>query len=259
MDFKCIDLSSISTLECLEKLEFDNCEGFTYEHCKAFSKKKFQLKELKLWHDDLDDIYNVDNIYDHLGINLNVIVGIINSLGSETLTKLSFNIITTETINEVKKCFPKIIFLHIRMVSPNYLNLIIPIICDLSLKILHIQMDSYEENSSNLLVEILGDNLKSVEYLYLDVMICSSSFKYFTSNCKVDLKKWIIPYNESLRKDYLTCVNNYQKVHKSLKLLGIDENEDGFCWDNDELEIIDSLKSQGIDIVPSNQLLKLFY
>ncbi|RIA96083.1 hypothetical protein C1645_755967 [Glomus cerebriforme] len=260
MDFKSIDLSSISKLECLEKLEFDNCEGFTHEHYKIFSKKKFHLKELKLWHDDLDDIYDVDNIYDRVGINLNVIVGMIISLGGESLHKLSLNIITSETIKAIKESSPKINFLHIRMISPKYSNSIIPFICDLSsLKILHIQMDSYEVNNGCLLVEILGDYLISVEYLYLNVLICLSSFKYFINNCKVNLKKWIITYNEPLRKDYLICVDNYQKAHNSLKVLGIDENEDGFCWNNEELKIIDSLKNQGIEIVPSNQLLKLFY
>jgi hypothetical protein len=271
MDFKNIDLSSITKLECLEKLEFDNCEGFTYEHCNIFSKKKFQLKELKLWHDDLDVIFDSDNVYDQLGINLNVIIGMILTLGGESLLKLSLNIITTDTIKAVKDSCPKINFLHIRIISSKYLNSIIPLICDLSfLKILHIQMDddntinnksnNTTTNNSNQLVEILGDHLLTVEYLYLNLSVCLSSFKYFINNCKVDLKKWIIPNDESLRrKDYLICVNNYQKIHNSLKILGIDESEEGFCWDDEELEIIVSLKNQGIDIVPSNQLSKLFY
>ncbi|GBB93534.1 hypothetical protein RclHR1_02190009 [Rhizophagus clarus] len=271
MDFKNIDLTSITKLECLEKLEFDNCEGFTYEHCNIFSKKKFQLKELKLWHDDLDVIYDSDNVYDQLGINLNVIVGLIITLGGESLLKLSLNIITSETIKAVKESCPRIDFLHIRIISSKSLNSIIPLICELSLlKILHIQMDSDEvnnnnnnnnnsNNNSNQLIEILGDHLISVEYLYLNVLVCLSSFEYFTKNCKVNLKKWIFPCNESLRKDYLLCVDNYQRLHNSLKFLGIYESEDGFCWDDDELEIIDSLKGQGVDIVSSNHLSKLFY
>ncbi|CAB4437749.1 unnamed protein product [Rhizophagus irregularis] len=284
MDFKNIDLSSLTKLENLEKLEFDNCEGFTYEHCNIFSKKKFQLKEFKLWHDDLDVIYDSDNVYDQLGINLNVIVGMIITLGGVSLLKLSLNIITSETIKAVKDSCPKINFLHMRLISSKHLNSIIPLICDLSLlKILHIQMDPDEimngnnnnnnngnngnngnnnnnnHNGSNQLVEILGDHLITVEYLYLNVDVCLSSFKYFTNNSKVNLKKWIIPYDESLRKDYLICVNNYQKIHNSLKVLGIDESEDGFCWNDEELEIIDSLKSQGIDVVPSNRFIKSFY
>ena len=46
------------------------------------------------------------------------------------------------------------------------------------------------------------------------------------------------------------CVNNFKKIHNSLRVLGIDQYEiDG--WTDEELEIIDSLKNQGIDIVSS--------
>src|SRR5205814_1964817 len=107
---KDIDLSSVSKLKCLEKLEFDNCEGFNYEHCNVFSKKKFHLKEFKLWHDDLDDIYGVDNVYDLQGINLNIIVGMIYSLCDKSLLKLSLNIATPETVKAVNESSPNIIF-----------------------------------------------------------------------------------------------------------------------------------------------------
>jgi hypothetical protein len=47
-------------------------------------------------------------------------------------------------------------------------------------------------------------------------------------------------------------VDDFQKVHNSLKVLGIGAN----YWTNEESEII-SLKNQGVDIVPSNEL--IFY
>ena len=53
-------------------------------------------------------------------------------------------------------------------------------------------------------------------------------------------------------KDLLLYVNNYQKVHNSLKVLGIDYTMSDLA--NEELEIVDSLKNQGVDIVPSNEL-----
>ncbi len=48
-------------------------------------------------------------------------------------------------------------------------------------------------------------------------------------------------------------MNNYQKVHNSLKVLGLYKLNE-IDWSNNELEIIDSLKNQGVDIVPSNEL-----
>ena len=110
----------------------------------------------------------------------------------------------------------------------------------------------YEEG---LLLKILGDHLTSVECLsfsfgtyYGD--LCLLSFKYFTDNCKANLKKWRIGLYS---KDFLLYVNNYQKVHNSLKVLGLYKLNE-IDWSNNELEIIDSLKNQGVDIVPSNKL-----
>ncbi|PKY56600.1 hypothetical protein RhiirA4_477018 [Rhizophagus irregularis] len=99
--------------------------------------------------------------------------------------------------------------------------------------------------------------LNFVEYLFLDFHIDLLSFEYFTKNCRANLKKWIIYIEgeEDLRKDYLKYVNNYQKVHNSLKILGI--NKGYMCefdWTNDELEIINSLKDQSINIFPSDEL-----
>ena len=98
----------------------------------------------------------------------------------------------------------------------------------------------------SLLIKNLGDYLMSVEYLSLKFFIDLPSFEYFTINCKANLKKWFIHLdNDYLRKDYLICVDNYQKVHNSLRMLGIDED---CIWTNEELEVIDSLKIQGVEL-----------
>ena len=125
------------------------------------------------------------------------------------------------------------------------------LICEISsLKILKIEID-YDVHASPL-VEILGDHLTFVEYLLFDFYIDLQSFEYFASKCKANLKKWAIcidsnPVFLSLRKDYLVCVNNYQKVHNSLKMFGINKHRSN--WTSEELEIINSLKNQGVDIV----------
>jgi hypothetical protein len=185
----------------------------------------------------------------------------INSLSGKSLLKLSLNIISPKTVKTINEYSPNISFLHIKLASPIYMDSVIPLVRNLSLlKVLHIQMESYEVDGSQL-IEILGDHLMSVEYLYMNVLTGLSSFQHFINNCKVDLKKWIIPftYNEPQRKDYLTCVDDYQKVHNSLEVLGMEENEDEFDWNNEELEIVGSLKRQRVDIVPSKQISKLFY
>src|SRR6185437_2899420 len=127
---------------------------------------------------------------------------------------------------------------------------IIPLICELpSLKILHIR--AIGEHNKDLLVK-LGDYLTFVEYLSLNFFVELSSLEYFTNNCKANLKKWNMMLNKNpFRRDYLSCVNNYQRVHNSLKVLGI-ANIDytyGFHWTIEESEIVDSLKNQDVDIV----------
>ena len=49
LNFQKIDLSFMSKLECLERLEIKYCNGFTYNFCKILIKKKLHLKELVLW------------------------------------------------------------------------------------------------------------------------------------------------------------------------------------------------------------------
>ncbi|PKY19544.1 hypothetical protein RhiirB3_407006 [Rhizophagus irregularis] len=73
-------------------------------------------------------------------------------------------------------------------------------------------------------LKTLGNYLNFVEYLFLDFHIDLFSFEYFTKNY------------------YLKYVNNYQKGHNSLKILGINK------------EIINSLKDQSINIFPSDEL-----
>ncbi|GES80954.1 hypothetical protein GLOIN_2v637630 [Rhizophagus clarus] len=258
LDFRDIDLSFLSNLKCLERLKFIYCKGFVSQHCESLSlsNNKFQLKELKLWHSGLDDLYDR---FDGSDIKLNVIDTMIKFLGGESLRKLSLNIVTLETIRTVKEHCPNVNFLHIKIFSGQYLDLIIPLICELQyLKVLNIQIGSYRVSVS-LLVKTLSDYLVTVQHLFFDFFIDLSSFEYFTSNCKANIEKFIIPNNKSLREGYLICLDNYQKVHNSLKVLGI---EDEFDLNNEEseiIEIIDSLKEQNVRIIPSSQLLKLFY
>ena len=74
--------------------------------------------------------------------------------------------------------------------------------------------------------------------------------------CKANLKQLLINTvvfvpHENPKKDFLIHVSNYQKVHNSLKLFG-------FVGDfaeitNEESEIIDSLKNQGVRVEFYNQ------
>jgi hypothetical protein len=63
------------------------------------------------------------------------------------------------------------------------------------------------------------------------------------NNCKANLKKWVIYFRKALSKDHLSCVNDYQKVHNSLRVLGIKN------WEKEGSEIIALLKDQEVDVV----------
>jgi hypothetical protein len=125
----------------------------------------------------------------------------------------------------------------------------IPLICEMSsLKTLKIEI-GYEVYADPL-VEILSDCLTFVEYLSLDFHVDLSTFKNFTKDCKANLKKWVVDIDSHLArglwKDYLMCVSNYQTVHNSLKVLGVSKGR--FDWRNEDLKVIDTLRSQGVTV-----------
>ena len=116
---------------------------------------------------------------------------------------------------------------------------------------------SISDEHADILVRKLGDCLTSIECLYLSFHVDLLSFEYFINNCKANFNKLVLPFgDETTRKDYLICVDNFQKVRKSLKVLGI-----GIYggWTNEELEIIHSLENQGVNIVFSYYFYKMFW
>ncbi|CAG8693722.1 4345_t:CDS:2 [Rhizophagus irregularis] len=229
VDFKYINLSFISKLKCLELLEFLYCKGFN--RCKIQSGSKLHLKEFKLWY------------CTSTGASIEEII---SYLCNESLLKLALSYITPKAAETVKESCPNISSLCIQICSDS----VIPFICELrSLKVLNIGPDYGIDMSS--LVKSLGNHLTSVEYLFFDFNVDLLSFIYFTNYCKANLKKWIITLdNNSLCKEYLIYVYNFQKVHNSLKEFGI--NKYRYNWTNEELEIVDMLKNQGINIVKSD-------
>ena len=202
-------------------------------------------------------------IYSFGDIKLNVIEAMINSLCGEELLKLSLNIVTPETVRAVKESCPNISNLKIKIYSGQFLESIIQLICELSsLKILNIVTDiDYSENrmmesNYNILFRTLCDYLTSAECLLLKSYVDLPSFEYFTNNCRANLKILVIR-RVSFSIPWLKCVDNFQSVHNSLKLLGIKDFE-VVHWTNEELDVIDSLKNRGVDIVSSKTLLKRF-
>jgi hypothetical protein len=239
VDFRQINLSFISKLQCLELLEFLYCKGFN--NCKVLSENKLHLKEFKLW-------------YCTTGVFMEEII---NSLCNESLLKLTLSNVTSNATEAIKESCPNINFLCIRYYPRMYPDSVIPIICELSLlKVLNIGSNFGIEMC--LLVKHLGNHLKFVEYLFLDFNVDLQSFIYFIDNCKANLKKWVINLdNNSLCKDYLLHVSKFQKAHNSLKAFGIKKYENN--WTYEETEIVNILKNQGISIITPNELDFLFY
>ncbi|GBC09528.1 hypothetical protein RclHR1_08950006 [Rhizophagus clarus] len=254
MNLEKIDLSFILKLECLEMLEFSNCVDFElYQHCDVFNNN-FQLKELRLLHNNLYRGFNDVNI------RLDVIKTMINSLCGRSLCKLTLNIVTLGIIKVIKESCPNISYLNILIIPELFQDSIILNICYLSsLKILVIKKTT-NCDIDNTIAKILGDKLTNVEHLYLGLSIDLLSFEYFTINCKADLKKlgfvtdeYNSDVDKSFLKDYLICLSNYNKVHKSLKILDINGAWTLYSgkidWRSEELEIVTSLENQGVQLI----------
>ncbi|RIA85473.1 hypothetical protein C1645_741545 [Glomus cerebriforme] len=246
LDFQSIELSFITKLECLKHLDFQYCSGLEQKHCKTLSKKKSQINYFSLW-------YNYDDVYDDVKL-INGTKTMIDYVAGESLRRLDLNVVTLEIIREIKESCPNITFLHIKIEEEfqDSVSSVISLICDLSsLKILNIQADNYTHS----IIRILGDCLRSVESLYLSFFVDLISFEYFTINCKANLKNWIIPrdisYFDNNTKGFLECVSNYQKVHNSLKKLGVRDRE----IDKEELKIIiNYLMNQGVNVVSETSI-----
>lgn len=239
IDFQQISLSFIPKLKQLERLEFLYCKGFN--NCVVLSNSKLHLKEFKLW-------------YCNTGA---FIEEIIYYLCNESLLKLTLSNVTTKAAQAVNESCPNINYFCIRFYSRTFSDSIIPYICDLSLlKVLNIGSNFGIDMGS--LVKNFGIHLTYVECLFFDFNIDLQSFIYLTNNCRANLKYWIVTLeNNTSRKEYLLHVSKFQRVHNSLKSLGIKKYGDD--WTNEEIEIIDILKNQGINIVTPDELDYLFY
>ena len=56
--------------------------------------------------------------------------------------------------------------------------------------------------------------------------------------------------NKSLIRGYLKCINNYQKIHKSLRVLKFKQITNwGNGWMEKEMKIINQLNSRGIKYI----------
>jgi hypothetical protein len=91
LNFENTNLSSISKLERLERLEFVKCKGFI----QHYDKGKFCLKELRLWHDGRE-FYDNNWKFTGFGVKSCSVGAMINSFCSDSLLKLSLNIVTPE-------------------------------------------------------------------------------------------------------------------------------------------------------------------
>ena len=62
-----------------------------------------------------------------------------------------------------------------------------------------------------------------------------------------------------MREECLACVDAYQSVHKSLKVLGVNEKYlTNFTWTDGEMARVESLNDQGVEVVLFEKLLQNF-
>ena len=232
-----VDLSFILNFKRLERLNIEYCFEVLLNNC---DKKKLHLKELKLW---------------HCRFRLELLGAFINSFCGDTLLELSLNIDNISKKLIIDFC-PNINFLYIK-IRARPIDLILQTICELSLlKFLHIETEGIESQ----VIKFLSDHLISVENLLFNFLIDLKSLEYFTNNCKANLKKWGIFFRcDPGDPDYLSSyMNNYQKVHKSLKVLGITIRSSSDCQTEENLDLL-LLKSQGVKIISFEKFCSSFY
>jgi len=163
IDFKNINISSLQNCTKLKGLVFKACIGFKDKHSKEISNVKFQLKTLEF-----------QNSFDNT--DSNALAGIIGALGNKELFQLTLGCkITSEIVKAVKYTCSNIDSLNLTMIQQDF-NIIIPLIQELPLKILDIDVRTSVEIGSQF-ARILIDNLtSSVEKFHMGFKCGMDSF-----------------------------------------------------------------------------------
>lgn len=248
MEFENIDFSFISfknfiNLSNLKYLNFNNCIGGSSDQFEILKFASFKLKELII----SESIWNKDNL-------LFIIKYLGPSLQKLSLTKI---LITIPLIENISIYCLNLITLEITIQS----NMDLLIFSFLkNLKIRKLYLNFFEEFDNIDLLINLANNLP-IDIKELSFYFVSSLnllyFKKFLENCHNNNLE-IINSNYLIDLEFLEIILDYiEKNNNNLMILGILELEKN--WNDDEMILLDKIKSNGVKIVDFNRIYKVSY
>ncbi|PKY52254.1 hypothetical protein RhiirA4_469765 [Rhizophagus irregularis] len=238
-DFNNINLKSLNNLYNLEYLLFEICKGLLLNQCEILKFTSFKLKSLSFKR----NLWNVD-----------VTSLMIKYLGSSLLRLLIENP-TIPLIENISLYCPNLVFLKIRINFHIDLS-VLSFFNNLRIRILNINIFYYYSNNINEFFINLANNIP-INIINISIHLLNSNsflrFKEFLENCHNNFE--IINLNHMIELQFLKIILNYieRSNNNNLKILGMTKLDKEL--NNEELNLLNQIKSKGIKIVDYYSLL----
>jgi hypothetical protein len=238
-DFNNINLKSLNNLYNLEYLLFEICKGLLLNQCEILKFTSFKLKSLSFKR----NLWNVD-----------VTSLMIKYLGSSLLRLLIENP-TIPLIENISLYCPNLVFLKIRINFHIDLS-VLSFFNNLRIRILNINISYYYSNNINEFFINLANNIP-INIINISIHLLNSNsflrFKEFLENCHNNFE--IINLNHMIELQFLKIILNYieRSNNNNLKILGMAKLDKEL--NNEELNLLNQIKSKGIKIVDYYSLL----
>ncbi|RIB13198.1 hypothetical protein C2G38_2198521 [Gigaspora rosea] len=229
-----ISFDGLVSLEKLESLDIQWCEGISIDHCFALSDASFNLTSLSIW----DNPSSPD-------ITATLIIK-----AGKSLKDLKTDMITKEMIDVANKYCPNITHLCIKIKNENYVYFF-PWIKNLKLE--HLDFFSHEDDASDG-IRLLGEYIPpTVIYLNLDYATYTPrSFNYFLNVCEANIITMIIRFSKELIDGCFEDILEFARRKRCMRTLAF------ICtpicwmeWSEKELELIEDMKKCNVKVVKS--------
>ncbi|RGB24180.1 hypothetical protein C1646_773449 [Rhizophagus diaphanus] len=235
-DFNNINLKSLNNLYNLKYLLFEICKGLLLNQCEILKFTSFKLKGLSFKR----DLWNVD-----------VTSLMVKYLGSSLLNLLIENP-TIPLIENISLYCPNLVFLKIRINLHMDLS-VLSFFNNLRIRILELHISYYYSNNINEFFIKLANNIPiniiniSIHLLNSNNFLIFLRFKEFLENCHNNFE--IINLNHIIELQFLKIILNYieRSNNNNLKILGMTKLDKEL--NNEELKLLNQIKSKGIKIV----------
>uniref|UniRef100_U9SUW6 RNI-like protein n=1 Tax=Rhizophagus irregularis (strain DAOM 181602 / DAOM 197198 / MUCL 43194) TaxID=747089 RepID=U9SUW6_RHIID len=229
-NFNNVSLKNLKGLYNLKYLRFENCEGILLDQCEVLNITSFKLMKLSLKRNNW--IVDVTSF-------------MIKYLGA-SLQRLLVDNPTIPLIENVLMFCSKLIFLKIR-INYHFDLSVLPFFKNLRIRILNINITSYNPNNINEFFINLANNIPTnISNISIYIYSRNSNkflrFKEFLENCHNDFK--IINLNHIVELEFLKIVLKYiERSNNNLKIfgmLGLDKE-----FNDEELNLLNQIKDKG--------------